>query len=195
MHPGHVLRVTGLLMGVLASASCTPYRERYVGTAFLFNGTMRPQSMRLHRLQAPLDCTRPLEDPATWPGREAFALRACPMLSSRDILPLDQGWKDLGRWPADEIFTVEAPDAGIPGPTCDAVLLQADGLWPIVITWNGVHAIVFAGGELFGDSANDEHGLVLERAGERLFVRETTLLRVLPAGFDPAPADCPNGER
>jgi hypothetical protein len=75
------------------------------------------------------------------------------------------------------------------------VLLQAEGLQPVLIAWNGVGAIQFSGAERFGDNANDPHGLVLERAGERLFIKETSLLRVLPAGFEPASTACPNGER
>jgi hypothetical protein len=78
---------------------------------------------------------------------------------------------------------------------CDAVLLQADGLQPVVIVWNGVSAIQFSGAERFGDNANDAHGLILERAGDRLFIKGSSLLRVLPAGFDLTPTDCPNGER
>jgi hypothetical protein len=39
--------------------------------------------------------TRPLDAPATWPGRDAFTLKACPTLAPRDILGLDQGWRDL----------------------------------------------------------------------------------------------------
>jgi hypothetical protein len=92
-------------------------------------------------------------------------------------------------------FSAEPADAGAPGPTCEAVLLQADGLQPVVVTWNGVSPMVFTGAEFYGDTANNDHGLILEQAGQRLFIDGTSLLRVLPAGFTPAPADCPNGER
>jgi hypothetical protein len=191
------LRAAGLVLGVFACAATSSSDERYVGTAFLFNGTMRMQTVRLYRLQTPLDCTRSLDDPATWPGREAFALRTCSTLAPRDILGLDQGWHDMGSWDTtlSEGFSAVPADAGATGPTCDAVLLQADGLQPVVVTWNGVSPIDFTGAEFFDDTANDDHGLILEQAGQRLFIQGTKLLRVLPAGFDPAPADCPNGER
>jgi hypothetical protein len=190
------LRVAGLVLGVFACAATSVSTERYRGTAFLFNGTMRTQTLRLYRLQSPLDCSRSLEAPADWPGRAAFALQSCPSLAPGNILPLDQGWKDLGAWSDLGTFSVDSDfDAGIIGPTCDAVLLQADGLEPVVITWNGVSAIQFSGAEMFGDNANDPHGLVLERAGDRLFIQGTSLLRVLPAGFDVVLTDCPNGER
>jgi hypothetical protein len=169
------LRATGLVAGVFACAATSSDDERYVGTAFLFNGTMRT---------------------ATWPGREAFALRTCSTLAPRDILGLDQGWRDLGSWsPLQDGFSAEPVDAGVTGLTCDAVLLQADGLQPVVVTWNGVAPMVFTGAEFLGDKANDDHGLILEEAGQRLFIQGTSLLRALPAGFDPALADCPNGER
>jgi hypothetical protein len=190
------LRAAGLVLGVFACAASSTSDERYIGTAFLFNGTMRTQTVRLYRLQTPLDCTRPIDDPATWPGREAFALRTCSTLDPRDILGLDQGWRDLGSWaPMKDGFSAEPADAGAPGPTCEAVLLQADGLQPVVVTWNGVSPMVFTGAEFYGDTANNDHGLILEQAGQRLFIDGTSLLRVLPAGFTPAPADCPNGER
>jgi len=191
------LQAGGLVLGVFACAATSSSDERYVGTAFLFNGTMRTQTVRLYRLQTPLDCTRPVDDPATWPGREAFVLRTCSTLASREILPLDQGWRDLGTCDTtlNEGFSAEPADAAVTGPTCDAVLLQADGLQPVVVTWNGVSPMVFTEAEFFGDTANDAHGLILEQAGQRLFIEGTSLLRVLPAGFAPAPADCPNGER
>ena len=190
------LRVAGLVLGIFACAATSVVTERYRGTAFLFNGTMRTRTLRLYRLQSPLDCSRSLEAPADWPGRDAFVLQSCPTLAPGNILPLDQGWKDFGAWSDPGTFSVDSDfDAGIIGPTCDAVLLQADGLEPVVITWNGVSAIEFSGAERFGDNANDPHGLVLERAGDRLFIQGTSLLRVLPAGFEPAPTDCPNGER
>ena len=190
------LRVAGLVLGILACAATGVLTERYRGTAFLFNGTMRTQTLRLYRLQSPLDCSRSVEVPADWPGRDAFVLKSCPALASEDILPLDQGWKDLGKWSDLGAFSVDSDfDAGIIGPTCDAVLLQADGLQPVVIVWNGVSAIQFSGAERFGDNANDAHGLILERAGDRLFIKGSSLLRVLPAGFDLTPTDCPNGER
>jgi hypothetical protein len=190
------VRAAGVVLGVFACAASSSSDERYVGTAFLFNGTMRTQTVRLYRLQTPLDCRRTLDDPATWPGRDAFAFRTCSTLAVRDILPLDQGWQDLGTWsPLNEGFSAEPADAGVAGPTCDAVLLRADGLQPVVVTWNGVSPIVITGAEFFGDTANDDHGLILEQAGQRLLIEGTSLLRVLPAGFAPAPADCPNGER
>jgi hypothetical protein len=190
------VRAAGLVLGVFACAATSADNERYVGTAFLFNGTMRMQTVRLYRLQTPLDCTRPLDDPATWPGREAFALHACTTLAPRDIVGLDQGWRDLGSWPTIDIgFSAETMDAGATIPACEAVLLQADGLQPVVVTWNGLSPMVFTGAGFFGDKANDDHGLILEEAGQRLFIQGTSLLRVLPAGFDLAPADCPNGER
>jgi hypothetical protein len=190
------LRAGGLVLGSFACAATSSSDERYVGTAFLFNGTMRTQTVRLYRLQTPLDCTRALDDPATWPGRDAFASPTCTTLAPRDILGLDKGWKDLGTWsPLNEGFSAEPVDAGATTSTCDAVLLQADGLHPVVVTWNGVSPIVITGAEFFGDTANDAHGLILEQAGQRLFIQGTSLLRVLPAGFVPAPADCPNGER
>jgi hypothetical protein len=185
------------LFGVFTCAACDYESEMYAGSAFLFNGTMRSQSLRLYRLQPSLDCTRAVVDPPDWPGRDAFALSACPTLASRDILLLDRGGKDLG-WDfgtAAGWFHIEPVDAGIADPVCDAVLLQAEGLVAVVVTWNGVDPIVFSGGQAFADLANSDHGLILERAGERLFIAGTSLLQVLSAGFDPAPADCPNGER
>lgn len=193
---GLCLRGAGLILGMLACVATSVLTERYRGTAFLFNGTMRTQTLRLYRLQSPLDCSRSLDAPADWPGRDAFVLQSCPTLASRDILPLDLGWKDLGKWSDLGSFSVDSDfDAGIVGPTCDAVLLQADGLQPVVIAWNGVSAIQFSGADRFGDDANDAHGLILERAGDRLFTKGTSLLRVLPAGFEVVPTDCPNGER
>lgn len=193
---GLCLRGAGLGIGVLACAATSAVSEKYCATAFLFNGTLRTQTVRLYGLQSPLDCSRSLDAPADWPGRDAFVLRSCSTLASREILLLDQGAKDLGEWGELGTFDVSPYfDAGIIGPTCDAVLLQAEGLQPVVLTWNGVSAIEFSGAERFGDYANDPHGLILERAGDRLFIGGTSLLRVLPAGFDPAPAGCPNGER
>lgn len=188
------LRAAGLVLGIFACAATSSEVEEYRGTAFLFNETMRPQRLRLYRLQTPLDCTRSLDDPAAWPGPDAFVLEACPTLASRDILLLDRGWRALG---TDQVIAEEftAYDAGPSSPTCDAVLVQAEGLRPVVVSWNGVNTIVFTGVNWFGDHPNDDHGVILERAGERLFIKSTSLLRVLPAGFDPAPADCPNGER
>lgn len=191
------VRGAGLLLGVFACAA-TSYEGVPIdsGTAFLFNGTARTQTLRLYRLQAPLDCTRTLDDPATWPGPEAFVLRSCPTLTSRGFLGLDQHWKVRAHGGDDRgEFRVTAVDAGVPNPTCDAVLLEAEGLRPVVITWNGVAPIEFTGGEYFGEKVNDDHGLVLEQAGPRLFIAATSILRVLPAGFEPPPVDCPNGER
>jgi hypothetical protein len=171
------LHAAGLVLGVFACAASSSSVERYVGTAFLFNGTMRTQSVRLYRLQTPLDRTRLLDDPAMWPGRDAFALRTCTTLAPRDILGLDQGWRDLGTWsPLGEGFSAEPVDAGVTGSTCDAVLLQADGLQSVVVTWNGVSPIVFMGAEFFGETANDGHGLILEQAGKRVFIQGTTSL-------------------
>jgi hypothetical protein len=191
------LRAAGFVLGVFACAATSADTEMYIGTAFLFNGTLRAHALRVYRLQASLDCTRTLDAPDVWPGPDAFVLQSCPTLASGDILPLDQGWQDLGRFSGlnGDFYVSPYYDAGIIGPICDAVLLQAEGLRPVVVTWNGVSAIEFSGADRFGDEANDDHGLVLERAGERLFIKGTSLLRVLPAGFEPAPADCPNGER
>lgn len=193
---GACLHTAGLLVGVFACAATSVSTERYRGTAFLFNGTARTQTLRLYRLQTPLDCDRPVTAPADWPGRDAFTLQSCPILAPGDLLPLDEGWTDLGRWDDLGTFSVDSHfDAGVIGPPCDAVLLQAEGLEPIVVAWNGVKAIQLSGAERFGDEARDPHGLVLERAGERLFVEGTALLQVMPAGFEPSPTTCPNGER
>jgi hypothetical protein len=191
------LRAIGFCVGIFACAATSSTERTYRGTAFLFNGTMRPQVLRLYRLQSQLDCARSLDQPAMWPGLGAFMLQACPTLAPGDILPLDQGWKDLGESGGGlgDFHVDPYYDAGIVGPLCDAVLVEAEGLPPTVITWNGVKAIEFSGAERFGDRANDDHGLILERAGERLFMQGTPLLRVVPAGFEPVSSDCPNGER
>jgi hypothetical protein len=190
------LRAAGVVLGLFACAATSSSERGYRGTAFLFNGTTKAQVLRLSRLQSPLDCTRSLDAPAVWPGPDGFALPSCSTLAPGDILPLDQGWKDMFESGGMGDFYVSPYfDAGIIGPTCDAVLVQAEGLAPVVITWNGVNAIEFSGAERFGDHANDDHGLILEQAGERLFIQGTSLLRVLPAGFEPPLTDCPNGER
>lgn len=193
--PKVCLRAAGLLLALVACAATSSSERRFTGTAFLFNGTLRPHNLRLYRLQGPLDCARPLDAPATWPGPDAFVLRSCPMLLSRDIVGLDQGWRDLGAGSGWGEFSAEPSDAAVSGPSCDAVLLAAEGLHPVVITWRGVAPIVFTGSQFFGENANDDHGLVLEQAGERLFIAGTSLVRVLPAGFEPPPGECPNGER
>ena len=66
---------------------------------------------------------------------------------------------------------------------------------PVIVTWSGLQTMSFEGTEAFGDTAGDDHGLVLEHAGDRLYIQGTSLLHVLPAGFEPAATDCPNGER
>ena len=189
------LRAAGLVLGTFACAATSAQTEAYRGTAFLFNGTTRVERLHVYRLQNPLDCTRVLDAPSVWPGAGAFVLQSCPTLGPRDILPLDRGWKSLGEFGESGDFHIAHHDAGAIGPMCDAVLLRADGLRPVVVTWSGVSAIEFSGAERFGDNAADDHGLILERAGDRLFIMGTALLRVLPAGFEPEPAECPNGER
>jgi len=192
------LRAAGLVLGIFACAATSMNSKRYRATAFLFNGTRQSQTLRLYRLQAPLDCSRPLDTPAVWPGPDAFVLHACPTIASGDLVLLDQAGKLLSETGGEGILgftTSPYYDAGIVGPTCDAVLLEGAGLRPVVITWKGVNAIEFDGAERFGDLANDDHGLILERAGDRLFIKGTSLLSVLPAGFEPPPSDCPNGER
>jgi hypothetical protein len=183
------LRAAGLGLGIFACAATTPDRgEHAVGTVYLLNGSMRAETLRLYRLTAPLDCNRSLGDPAQWPGAEGFVLRACTTLELGALLPLDQAPLDT--------------DAALPAsfdpytrrPSCDAVLLAAEGLRPVVITWKGIRSVAYDEGE-FAENANDEQGLVLERAGEHLFIRGTSLVHVLPAGFEPAATDCPNGER
>jgi len=155
---------------------------------FLLNGTTTRQSLRLYRLSGPLDCARNLDDPAQRPGADAFFLRSCPAPASGEILALDQ------------VSTNRDASASISydpyngRPPCDAVLLQAEGLEPVVIAWNGLKSLAADDGE-FADRAKSEQGLVLERAGERLFIQGTSLVHVVPAGFAPAPTDCPNGER
>lgn len=192
------LRAAGLILGLFACAATSTSSRLYRGTAFLFNGTRQAHALRLYRLQAPLDCTRSLDAPAAWPGPDAFVLDACPTMAPGDILLLDRGAmlvSETGGEGSLGFHTNPTYDAGSVGPTCDAVLLEGEGLRPVLISWNGVHAIEFEGAERFGDVANDDHGLVLERAGQRLFIQGTSLLSVLPAGFEPAATDCPNGER
>jgi hypothetical protein len=190
------LQATGFVLSLFACAATSATTERYCGTAFLFNGTRRTQILSVYRLQSPLDCGRSIVAPADWPGPDAFVLRSCSAIAPGEILPLDQGWRDLGGWDDPGTFSIDSDfDAGIIGPVCDAVLLQAEGLKPIVITWNGVKAIQLSGAERFGDDATDPHGLVLERAGDRLFIQGTSLLQALPAGFEPGATTCPNGER
>jgi hypothetical protein len=189
------LRAAGLLLALFACAATSSIERRFSGTAFLFNGTLRPHTLRLYRLQAPLDCARPLTEPATCPGPDAFVLRSCPTLFSRDIVGLDQGWLDLATWSGGNELRAERRDAAVTGPTCDAVLLAAEGLRPVVVTWRDVPPVFFTGSQLSDGEANDGHGLVLEQAGERLYIGGTSLLRVLSAGFESPPGECPNGER
>jgi hypothetical protein len=200
LHPRPLacVRAAGLVLGLFACAATSMASRLYRGTAFLFNGTHQSHTLRLFRLRTPLDCTRSLDAPAVWPGPDAFVLDACPTIASGDILLLDRGAMLVSETGGEGILgfhTNPRYDAGIVGPACDAVLLAGDGLRPVVISWNGVNAIEFEGVEQFGDLANDDHGLVLERAGERLFIQGTSLLSVRPAGFEPAATDCPNGER
>jgi hypothetical protein len=194
---GPCLRAAGLVLGVFACAATSVNSKLYRATAFLFNGTRTSQTLQLYRLRAPLDCGRALDAPAVWPGPEAFALESCTTIAPADILLLDQGARLVSETGGEGLWFTKSPyyDAGIVGPLCDAVLLQGPGLRPVVVTWNGVSQIEFGGPERFGDFADDEHGLILEAAGDRLFIKGTSLLRVLPAGFEPAPTDCPNGER
>jgi hypothetical protein len=182
------VRAAGLVLGTFACAATQPAPGDQVGTIFLLNGTTETQSLRLSRLVSPLDCARNLDDPAQRPGADAFVLQSCPALASGEILPLDQVWtnRDASAPPSYDPWTGR--------PTCDAVLLQAEGLDPVVITWSGLKSIETDKGE-FADRAESEQGLILERAGERLFIQGTTLVYVQPAGFEPAPTDCPNGER
>ena len=190
------LQATGFGLGLFACAATSATTERYRGTAFLFNGTMRTQRLSIYRLQSPLDCSRAIVTPMDWPGPDAFVLQSCSAVAPREVLPLDRGWKDLGTWDGLGTFSLDSDfDAGVMEPACDAVLLQAEGLKPVVITWNGVRAIQFSGAEEFGDDASDPHGLVLERAGDRLFIKGTSLLNALPAGFEPGSTTCHNGER
>ena len=183
------LRAAGLVLGIFACAATSPATGDPVGTVFLLNGTTETQSLRLSRLSGPLDCTRSLDDPAQWPGASAFVLRSCTTLTSGEIFPLDQGWADR------DASAPPSYDPGTGRPRCDAVLLQAEGLHPVVITWNGLKSLETDDGDYFADRATSEQGLILERAGERLFIQGTSLIHVLPAGFEPAPTDCPKGER
>jgi len=182
------VRAAGLVLGIFACAATQPAVGDPVGTVFLLNGTTTRQSLRLYRLSGPLDCARNLDDPAQRPGADAFFLRSCPAPASGEILALDQ------------VSTNRDASASISydpyngRPPCDAVLLQAEGLEPVVIAWNGLKSLAADDGE-FADRAKSEQGLVLERAGERLFIQGTSLVHVVPAGFAPAPTDCPNGER
>ena len=176
------VRAGGLVLGVFACAATTPGFDPTPGNVFLLNGTMRTESLRLYRVSGPLDCNRSIDRPAEWPGASAFVLRSCPTLASGDFLSLERAANDQ-----------DAGASPYRAPTCDAVLLQGEGLQPVVITWNGVPG----GGAdkaMFADRANSEQGLILERAGDRLFIQGTSLLHVLPAGFEPAPTDCPSGQ-
>jgi hypothetical protein len=74
------------------------------------------------------------------------------------------------------------------------VLLEAQGLERVVISWRGLTSSASDDG-YFAERARSEQGLILERAGQRLFIAGTSSVQVLPAGFEPAPGDCPNGER
>ncbi len=180
------LRAAGLVLGIFACAATLPPPGELIGTVFLLNGTTATQFLRLYRIASPLDCGKNLDDPAQRPGADAFVLRSCPALASAEILPLAPVWtsRDAGVPASDDPHTGR--------PICDAVLLQAEGLGPTVITWNGVDSLAADKGE-FAERAKSEQGLILERAGERLFIQGTSLVHVLPAGFQPAPADCPGG--
>ncbi len=181
------LRAAGLVLGIFACAATLPPPGELIGTVFLLNGTTQNQDLRLYRLAGPLDCSRTIDEPTQWPGADAFVLQSCPTLAPGKVLPLDQMWMDR------DAATPSNYDPETGRPTCDAVLLQAAGLRPVVVTWNGLRSMVADRGQ-FAAEAKSQQGLILERAGDRLFIAETSLVHVLPAGFEPAPADCPLGE-
>jgi hypothetical protein len=191
LRPRFRLHVAEIFFGLLACAATSTLQHEYVMSAYLVNATSRTQEIRIHRVRGPLDCSRGITSPALWPGPEAFTLETCARVGSDKLIPLSQYAQDLGT-------SGEKVDASSQAePTCDAVLLEANGLEPVVVSWNGIErmTVTMEDYEIAANRDDDPHAIYLEPFGDRLVVQGTKLLQVQPAGFQPAPATCPNGER
>lgn len=189
--PRFRLHVAEISFGLLACAATSYAQHEYVMSAYLVNATSRQQEVRIHRVRGPLDCSRSITSPALWPGPEAFTLETCARVGSDKLIPLSQYAQDLG-------ISGEKVDASSQTePVCDAVLLEASGLEPVVVSWNGIErkSVTMADFDIAENREDDPHAVYLEQFGDRLVIQGTKLLQVQPAGFQPVAAACPNGER
>ncbi len=177
--PTAAMRLRRAVAVAAGSIAClaTSYAETgFMTAAFLVNTTSSALDVQLFEARVGIDCT-PVGPPLT---AADFAPAHCHHLEPQQIVPLDRNWT-----------TIEDPDKGPAGPSlaCDAVILRTDGLPDTLIFWRNIRQVRVPAPATSEVDVSD-HGIYLERAGNRIYAAGTRLLLTQTVPFALPPFDC-----